>query len=79
MTEKALKIYFRAFDEDGDGYISHIELRQVITGLGLDVTDEQVDDWIRKADVDGDGKVNYEEFFRLKEVTDLKEALLEKC
>ena len=77
MNEEALKLYFRAFDEDGNGFISPIELRQVMIELGVEVTDAQIDEWIKKADVDGDGRVNYAEFFRLKDVTDLKEAILE--
>ena len=77
MAEQALKIYFRAFDDNGDGYISPTELRQVMTSLGVDVTDAQIDEWVQKADVDGDGWVNYEEFFKLKEVSELKEAIIE--
>lgn len=77
MAEEALKIYFRAFDEDGNGYISHTELRQVMASLGVEVTAHQIDSWIQKADVDGDGRVNYEEFFMLKELTELKEAIIE--
>ena len=77
MAEQALKIYFRAFDEDGNGYISPTELRHVMTSLGVKVTDAQIDEWVQKADVDGDGWVNYEEFFMLKELTELKEAIIE--
>ena len=77
-NEEALKLYFRAFDEDGDGFISASELRQVMIELGVEVTDEKIDEWIKKADVDGDGRVNYVEFFKLKDVTDLKQAVLER-
>ena len=36
--------------------------RHVMTNLGEKLTDEEVDEMIREADIDGDGQVNYEEF-----------------
>ena len=48
------------FDKDGNGYISAAELRHVMTNLGEKLTDEEVDEMIREADIDGDGQVNYD-------------------
>ena len=48
------------FDKDGNGYISAAELRHVMTNLGEKLTDEEVDEMIREADIDGDGQINYE-------------------
>lgn len=47
------------------GFISAQELRHVMTNLGERLTDEEVDEMLREADVDGDGKINYEEFVKL--------------
>ena len=48
------------FDKDGNGQISAAELRHVMTNLGEKLTDEEVDEMIREADVDGDGQINYD-------------------
>ncbi len=52
-------------DQDGNGYISAAELRHVMTNLGEKLTDEEVDEMIREADIDGDGQVNYEGTYSL--------------
>lgn len=38
---------------------------QVMTNLGEKLTEEEVDEMIREADVDGDGQINYEEFVKM--------------
>lgn len=59
-SEQELKESFRVFDKDGNGFISAAELRHVMTNLGEKLTDEEVQEMIREADVDGDGQINYE-------------------
>jgi hypothetical protein len=36
-----------------------------MTNLGEKLTDEEVDEMIREADIDGDGQINYEEFVKV--------------
>lgn len=50
----------RVFDKNNDGLISSNELRHVMTSLGERLSEEEVDDMIKEADLDGDGQVNYE-------------------
>ena len=59
-SEEEIKEAFRVFDKDGNGFISAAELRHVMTNLGEKLTDEEVDEMIREADIDGDGQVNYD-------------------
>uniref|UniRef100_A0A8C7N8D6 Calmodulin n=1 Tax=Oncorhynchus kisutch TaxID=8019 RepID=A0A8C7N8D6_ONCKI len=70
---------FSLFDKDGDGTITTKELGTVMRSLGqnpteaelqdmineVDADDEEVDEMIREADIDGDGQVNYEEFVQM--------------
>ena len=58
--EQELRESFRVFDKNGDGFISANELRQVMFTLGEKLSDEEVDEMIREADIDGDGRVNYD-------------------
>ena len=53
------------FDKEGNGFISVAELRHVMTNLGKKLTDEEVEEMIREADIDGDGQVNYEGVYNL--------------
>lgn len=58
-TEDDIRDAFRVFDTDNDGFISARELRAVMTKLGENLTDQEIEEMIREADVDGDGQVNY--------------------
>jgi len=40
-----------------------------MTNLGEKLTDEEVDEMIREADIDGDGQINYEEFVKVRRAT----------
>ena len=59
-SEEEIKEAFKVFDRDNNGYISAAELRHVMTNLGERLTETEVDEMIREADVDGDGQINYE-------------------
>ncbi len=64
-TEEELIEAFKVFDRDGNGFISATELRHVMTNLGEKLSEDEADEMIREADVDGDGQINYEEFVRM--------------
>jgi calmodulin len=63
-SEEEIKEAFKVFDKDGNGFISAAELRHVMTNLGEKLTEGEVDEMIREADVDGDGQINYEGGYR---------------
>ena len=64
-SEEEILEAFKVFDKDGNGFISAAELRHIMTNLGEKLTDEEVDEMIREADIDGDGQINYEEFVKV--------------
>ncbi|KAI9071335.1 hypothetical protein K1719_046714 [Acacia pycnantha] len=64
-SEEELKESFRVFDKDQNGFISPADLRHTMTKLGEKLTDEEVEEMIREADVDGDGQINYDEFVKV--------------
>ncbi|KAK4258029.1 hypothetical protein QN277_007540 [Acacia crassicarpa] len=64
-AEDELKEAFKVFDKDQNGYISASELRHVMINLAEKLTDEEVDQMIREADLDGDDQVNFDEFVRV--------------
>lgn len=58
--EAHLMAAFHTFDLDHSGKISADELRKVMHSLGEALTNDEIDDMIREADIDGDGQINYE-------------------
>lgn len=55
---------FKAFDQDGNGFISASELRGIMLGLGEHLSFEEMDEIIAEADLDGDGEIDANEFAR---------------
>ena len=64
-AEEEMLEAFQIFDADGNGNISADELRQIMENLGERLTQEEVEDMVKEADIDGDGQINYEEFVRM--------------
>ena len=63
--EEELREAFRLFDNDGNGFISASELKHVMTTFGERLSEEEVDEMIREADLNGDGRVDYGEFVKM--------------
>merc|ERR1719273_1904840 len=63
--EEELIEAFKVSDRDCDGFISAGELRYSMTNLGEKLSDLEVDEMIKEADLDGDGQINYDEFVKM--------------
>ncbi|KAF9879007.1 calmodulin [Colletotrichum karsti] len=59
-TNKELVAAFKVFDKDNSGSVSPSELRQVLLSLGQRATDEEIEEMIRHADLDGNGSIDCE-------------------
>lgn len=60
VTGNDMKFYFKKFDTNDDGFITSDELALVMkTFGGKTYSKKEIDDMIKEADVDADGKVNY--------------------
>ena len=78
--EQKLSFAFKVYDIDRDGYISNGELFIVLKMMvGSNLKDQQlqqiVDKTIMEADLDGDGKISFEEFTKMVENTDVSMSM----
>ena len=64
-SEEEMRQAFKVFDRDRNGYIGAADLRRTMAELGEKLTDYEVYEMIRMADVDGDGQISYEEFVKV--------------
>ncbi|AMD19969.1 HCL182Wp [Eremothecium sinecaudum] len=78
--EEKLRFAFKIYDIDDDGYISNGELFIVLKiMIGNNLEDEQlqhiVDRAVMENDLDGDGRLNFEEFMNAIETTEVANSL----
>ena len=53
---------FKRYDKDGDGFVTHQELKDFETKRRLSITDKEIEEMIKDADTNEDGKVSFEEY-----------------
>jgi calmodulin len=56
---------FKSFDHDGNGKIDRSELKKTLIGLGEILADYELDDALNRADFNGDGELDFDEFKRI--------------
>ncbi|XP_043230340.1 caltractin-like isoform X1 [Amphibalanus amphitrite] len=70
-TKEEILKAFRLFDDDETGKISFKNLKRVSEELGENLTDEELQEMIEEADLDGDSEINQDEFLRIMKKTSL--------
>eukprot|EP01084_Bolivina_argentea_P013711 25707_1 len=70
-SEEDILKAFKLFDDDETGKISFRNLKRVAKELGENMCDEELQEMIDEADMDGDGEICEEEFLRIMKKTSL--------
>ncbi|KAK4791502.1 hypothetical protein SAY86_031915 [Trapa natans] len=64
-TKEELMKAFRIIDQDNNGKISAGDIKRIAKDLGESFSDSDIQEMIQRADLDGDGEINVEEFIRI--------------
>jgi calmodulin len=54
-----IKMFFRVFDYDNNGFVSTLQLRHVLTSLGEKLNMKEIEELIRQGDRLGRGQIHY--------------------
>ena len=60
---------FRVFDKDGSGFIDAEGLRHITKSLGENLEESELEEMLKEADLDKDGKINFDEFLKIMAFT----------
>ena len=61
--------------QDGNGFVSRSELKFVMNKLGVYFTDDELEEMVMEADLNGDGQVDFDEFFKMMSIDWIVEEL----
>ena len=64
-TDADLREAFRVFDKDQSGFLTIDELRFMMSELGEKFSVLEVDEMLKEADLNNDGKINYDELVKM--------------
>lgn len=56
---------FNVYDKNRDGKIATEDFRGIINNLGEKLTQSEIKEIIKEADLDGDGNIDYMEFVKM--------------
>ena len=64
--EETMADAFKIFDRNDDGWIAADDIKDVMKRLaGIEMSDRQVSEMIKEADISGEGYIDYDEFVRM--------------
>ena len=62
ITQIVVMSALRSFDKDGNKFLDADEVKAIVQKIEPGLADDEIDTLIRRADTDGDGHIDYEEF-----------------
>ncbi len=62
--EEVLKT-FKLFDSEGTGKIGLKDLKRIVSEIGENIPEEELNDMFDEADRDKDGSINFEDFYKI--------------
>ncbi|MEB3273298.1 MAG: EF-hand domain-containing protein [Prochlorothrix sp.] len=65
MDTLTLEQVFAQIDKDGSGFLDESELKELMREADLEVSDEEIQEMMKMADVNGDGRIDLKEFKQL--------------
>ena len=64
-TRDDLKRVFNLFDDSRQGFVTAENLRRVARELGEEISEEELREIVQRADLDGDQKLGFEDFYNV--------------
>lgn len=64
-TREDINKVFRLFDEDNTGFITMKNLRRVARELGENISEEELQEMVERADSNGDQQVTADDFYNI--------------
>jgi len=64
-TKQDLERVYKLFDLERNGDIRLADLKRVAKELGEDISEEELKEIIQRADLDGDGKLTFDDFYNV--------------
>merc|ERR1711953_971816 len=65
LTLDELKMAFRLFDDQAEGYIRVLTFRKILKEIDEDFSDDELDGIINDIDIDGSGTIDFDEFCKI--------------
>ena len=65
LTHQKLEAIFRQFDIDGNNQITKENIRDAMTKMGREISDEEINEIMRKHDSSGDQAISLDEFKKM--------------